>query len=509
MSQILPTPYQSPLSFGLNPDKSDDAVDAPSLAYMRMAEAWPLILDLMGGTRAMRVAGKRWLPMEQRETELNYAARLGRSVLYGAFKDTVLKLSSKPFSQPITMEEAGDSEVIAALYENADMQGRTLTAFARDIYEDGVTYGLGHILVDYPAIGRTLTLAEEREMGVRPYFCRIHPTDLIGWKSEKGSSGETMLTEIRFKERGVRQTGQFGEEVTERVRVISTDAFAVYEKAADADEYTLIDEGTHTMGHIPLVTFYCNRTEFMEAQPPLEDLAWLNLAHWQSLSDQRNILRFARVGILFASGLLDEEVEQGISIGPTQLISSSNPEAKMQYVEHSGASVEAGERDLAQLEARMETLGLAPFMERTGRQTATGRVLDEARTQSAVQTWIRSLEDALEHAMAHAGHWIGEELPEDFAINVFSDFSVSASRDGDAKLLLDMRKSGMISHTTFLHEIKRRGVLADSVDPEAEEDMIGEEALGTIREMTELVDGELGDLMEEMADEEEGEDDGE
>jgi len=35
----------------------------------------------------------------------------------------------------------------------------------------------------------------------------------------------------------------------------------------------------------------------MQAKPPLLDLAWLNVEHWQSASDQSNILHVARVPI--------------------------------------------------------------------------------------------------------------------------------------------------------------------------------------------------------------------
>ena len=446
-----------------------------------MAGHWELILDLMGGTRAMRAAGKKWLPQEKAEEFAQYNARLGRSILYGAFRDTVKRLSAKPFSQPVTVELKGEmeSDFLKAINENADLQGRGLTQLARDVYEDGVTFGLGHILVDFPAIGRTLTLQEEREMGVRPYMTRISPVDLIGWKHESGSNGEKVLTEVRIRESLTRTVGSYGQERIEVVRVIRQSDWELHEQD-DEGEFRMVDSGINTLGIVPLVTFYANRVGYMEAMPPLEDLAWLNLAHWQSLSDQRNILRFARVGILFASGMLEEEIEQGLSIGPTQMIASSNPEARLQYVEHSGKAIEAGERDLSQLEARMETLGLAPFVERTGNQTATGRILDEGKTQSSVQAWIRDIENAIEQAIDIASAWQAIELPE-YDINIFNDFTITQSRDGDAKLLMEMRKEGEISHKTFLAEIKRRGILNDAVDAMDEAAALEEETLTAVR----------------------------
>ena len=47
-----------------------------------------------------------------------------------------------------------------------------------------------------------------------------------------------------------------------------------------------------------------------------------------------------------------------------------------------------------------------------------------------------------------------------------------------------MKQGGMIQHQTFLEEVKRRGLLADEVDPQVEIDGIGEESANELPEMT-------------------------
>ena len=448
-------------------------VDSPSPAYSAMKHKWELINDLLGGTDTMRQAGKKWLPAETRESAPSYEARLHRSYLYGALKDTVQKLSSKPFSKPVHVASIND--VLDEIAIDCDLKGSDITQFARTIFEDGLKYGMGHILIDYPQNGAKLNLYQERATGTRPYFCRISPMDLLAWRTEKQADGSDKLTQIRFREKATEYSEDgFGEEQVDYVRVISQTEWQLWRKSADDDEYSLIDEGTHTFGEVPLVSFYTMRKDFMIADPPLEDLAWLNLAHWQSLSDQRNILRFARVGLLFASGFSEEEVEMGISIGPSSLISSSNPDAKLNYVEHSGAAIGAGENDLRALEERMEVLGLQPLVQTTGNATATARAMDEARTHSNIQAWIRGVENMLEKAYQMAGQWVKTKMPSDFAIDIFNDFGVSLSAGEDVKALIAMKQGGIISHATFLDEVKRRGVLADEVDAQSEIEAIGE-----------------------------------
>jgi hypothetical protein len=451
-------------------------IDTKGLAQQRMAAAWELISDLRGGTRAMRRAGTKWLPQEPREDHLAYQARLNRTYLYGAMSDTIKKLSAKPFSKPVVVKQ-GDTlpDQLAAIQKNANLGGKDLTQFCRSIFEDGVAWGLGHILVDFPATeGAITTLAEERASGVRPYFVRISPRNIIGAESSVQLDGSLRVTRLRYFEDGV-DTEDNAEKPRRDIRVITPDAWELWQQKGDSKKYVLAKSGRHTFGRVPLVTFYTGQVGAMEAEPPLEDLAWLNLAHWQSMSDQRNILRFARVGILFGSGFTEEEYENGITIGPSNLVISTDPQADLKYVEHSGKAIGAGKEDLEALEARMEVLGLQPLMKATGGETATARAMGEARTHSSVQAWITSLANAMEEAYGMAAEWVKVALPDDFAVDIFNDFGVMLTADADHKTLLDMKARNLITHRTYLAEVKRRGLLADEVNVDAEIDAVGKE----------------------------------
>ena len=106
---------------------------------------------------------------------------------------------------------------------------------------------------------------------------------------------------------------------------------------------------------IPVAPVYLNQTGFMCGSPPLMDLADLNITHWQSSSDQRNILHVARVPILFASGVA-EDIE--LVVGANAFMRASDPQARLEYVEHSGAAITSGKDDLKVLEFQMQAMGL-------------------------------------------------------------------------------------------------------------------------------------------------------
>lgn len=477
----------------LNPNNE---VETPSTAYKFMEEeySWHLICCLLAGTRAMREAGPLYLPQESKEDDEAYRCRLYRSFLYNGFEDTVTKLGGKPFSKPVTIkgEDSLDAR-LDDLLDDVDRTKRDITTFAQELFTAGVAWGLTHVVVDYPKLPAGATLADEKQAGARPILIHVPPQNLIGWRSETLPNGEERLTMIRFKECKVEDDGMYGDREVHRIRVFTQTTWEVWEqqmvktKTGPREQYVKVEEGTHTLGEVPLLTFYAGkRTGFMMAVPPLLSLAWLNLEHWQSSSDQRNILRFARVGLLFAAGFSEEEVEKGIVIGPSKLIATSNPNGKLAYVEHTGKAIESGERDLQKLQDQMEVLGLQPLVEKAGDSTATGKAIDEGKTLTAMQTWVMKFEGFLKECVKLSAKWLKIELPEDFVINVYNDFSLANRGTTDLDTLNKARQQGDIDRETYLNEIKRRGVLAEDVKVQDVMDKIDQEgpALGTLSSPT-------------------------
>src|SRR5262249_43981635 len=148
------------------------------------------------------------------------------------------------------------------------------------------------------ADGAPATVADEQAAGNRPYLVHVKAENLIGWKSETVNGAER-LTQVRIKECVLEPDGEFGEKEVEQIRVLEPGRWRIFRKAmsgADAGKWVSFREGVSSVtDKITLATVYINRTAFMCGEPPLEDLADLNVAHWQSSSDQRNILHVARV----------------------------------------------------------------------------------------------------------------------------------------------------------------------------------------------------------------------
>ena len=484
-------------------------VGIPSVSYESMVELWELIHDLLGGTATMRIAAQKWLPKESAESVSAYSARLNKSVLYNGYKDTLNKLKNRPFTHPVTITDL--PKEIAYIEHDVDGNNKPLEIFIKEVLENLIKYGVAYIYVDHTIVeavveGESITKADEKNLGVRVYLINIAPPDLIGWQAEKTSKSKE-LTQIRVKDVVIEPDGDYGDKEVTYINVYTPNSWEKHQQDSEnTDKYTKIGSGTHSFGEIPLVTIYANRIGYMIADPPLIDLAWLNVTHWQSYSDQRNILHFSRFGLLFGKGMPKKVVEAGsIELGPTKaiLIGDDSENADLKYVEHTGKSIESGQKDITDIECKMRILGDQPLIKDIP-DTATAEAIGENRTISQLQSWIRALERGLMQALKLACKWRDVTPSDTMEVSIYSDFEATILNSQDKELLLKMREAGEITGVTLLREQKRRGVFSLDMDPETEAKQAAEEDANSLKNLLpdeSQEDNEFEEAPEEMEEE--------
>jgi hypothetical protein len=152
----------------------------------------------------------------------------------------------------------------------------------------------------------------------------VDPTNVYGWRLDRETNYGN-LTQVRIGEKAVVADGEFGEKVYDQVRVIEPGRYRVFrqeeQKAemqgpfpypasfnqSDATaEYELVESGDFSLGEIPLVTVYANKTDTLTSKPPLLDIAHLNLAHYQRQADLIHSLHIASQPMLVLEGWDDQ-----------------------------------------------------------------------------------------------------------------------------------------------------------------------------------------------------------
>jgi hypothetical protein len=441
-----------------------DAVRTQSAAVDEMAKQWPLVRALMGGTSAMRMAGKTFLPQWPNEETKAYEARLAVSTLYPAYSQTVRVLAGKPFSKPLQLAE-DVPERIQEFAENIDLEGRNLHAFAGDLMVDILSAGISGVLVDFPPAQGVRTRAEELAAGLRPYWKRYPIGTVLGWKSQR-VSGVVTLMQVRLLETEREDDGEFGEKTIEQVRVLEPGRWRTYRKVETnqgTEGWQLHAEGATTLQSIPFVFCYGQRTGFGTSAPPLIELAHQNVEHWQSKSDQQNILHVARVPMLAIIGA-DTEVE--ITVGASSAVKLPQG-ADMKFVEHTGAAIESGRNDLKDIEQRMLQTGAELLVRKEGAAVTATQIASEGEgNKCALQRMTEDLEDALDQALQFTAEWIGEA--EGGHVTIHKDFGAETLGEASASLLIELQAAGIISKKRVILESQRRSILSSDVDAEDE-----------------------------------------
>jgi len=450
----------------------------PIQAYSTYMAERRLPGTLMGGTNAMRLAGEVYLPREEAETVKGYQNRIQRSFLLNVYKRTVKKLAGEVFSKPVIFSE----EINATLKEylnDIDLEGNNINVLGFKHFADSVAYGVSHILVDYPEVNlqeengimfvlndgkrEIFSQKQEKAMNLRPYCSIISASNIIGWRFEK-INGVNTLSSVRIKDSISIPDGAFGEKIVDRIRVLKIGSYETYVANDEFGGMDLLSSGITGLNYIPLFSFFTGENiNGLVCDISMMGLAELNLEHWQSSSDQRNILHYARM-ITFLGVALDAvQDDKQVVLGCNQIVHTSDPSGDLKVVETSGRAIEAGSNDLRQLETSMGLFGLGIEEKRPDRETATSNLLSHISASSTLKNWALNYDDLYNNVINCMMDYMALDKPKENVIKVNTDLIPSVGST-TVQMILESYKEDAIDQETFLIEMKRRGLIRDSAD---------------------------------------------
>jgi hypothetical protein len=407
-------------------EKDPKSPETTSIAYDGMVNKWDMVNTLLGGTESMRNRGQQYLPQHEEETNSGYSERLGKATLFNMLELTLNSLVGKPFSEPLKLND-DVPEPIVEFAEDIDLQGNEISIFCRNWFKTGIAKAFAHVLIDFPTITseerENRSKADDLRENRRPYWVLVNPENVIFAYAET-INGAEVLQHVRIRE------------------VVTV-------------------EGETGLPIIPLVTFYADRKDLMFGKPPLEDLAFLNVRHWQSTADLINILTVASFPMLAVAGATDT-TGSTMAIGPRQLLGTKDPNGRFYYVEHTGRAIEALREDLKDVEQMMASYGAEFLRRKPGVQTATERALDSAESMSDLKDATIRFEDAINNALKITAMWLSLDSGGTAEIN--TDFDNGSISEQVVRGLLDARANGDLSREDFLEELKRIGLLSDEFD---------------------------------------------
>jgi hypothetical protein len=416
---------------------------------------WSVMAAVTNGTNYLRDMSETYLPQEPREDDDAYQTRVDRSVLSPYTSRLIETAAGAILRKPIHIE--GDPYWLE-LAQNIDGLGSNINEYARRALVSSLTFGHSAILVDYPAASAARNLAEERAMGRRPYFVHVDAPQIWGWRKE---SGTNRLLQVRIHDYDVRPLNEFGEEQVEEMRVIYPGRYDLYTLGQELVEFTAT--GGYSLTEIPLVPIYSNRRGLLVSQPPLLDIANINITHYQRQADLIHALHIAAMPTLVLEGW--DDTTGSATMGVNYAI-AMQPGNKAYYVQADATSFDAQMAELESLASQMSTLGVTKlFGQKFVAESAEAKRIDQAQSNSVLSIISQELESALNQAFAFAAQYVGMEPPE---ITIDRDFDYYRLIGQDVSVLAQLNQMGKISDAMLLEILRRGEVLPDNINIEDE-----------------------------------------
>jgi len=472
----------------IDPKNSPDYTCAD---YDAMRPEWQLVGDLLAGERRIKQRKYAYLPKEPREHDDDYARRLALSVFYEDFGATIEGLSGMVFRRPPQLG-ADVPKLIQADLENVDQAGTHWQVFAQEVFDAALSYGHTFVVVDMPPpLPAGSTLADERASGRRPYWIHYLASSALNWRTV-AINGQTVLARITFREVTTEAAGDYGEKEVTRFRVwrlpvaqgpdgkwqvVGFAQWALFEKRKDqpgGDRIVPVDAGESSLDRIPVRVCYGQKLGYLESRPPLIGLARLNVAHYQSTSDQRNILHVVRVPVLNIAGGTEQEISWAAR---SILFTPQGSEVK--WLEHEGKAIEAGRLEGQDLEMRMARLGLGMLApdRASGQVTATQSIIESSGKTSRLSRAALSLRDCLEGCLEIQAQYRGLDFKAGGSVNISDNFLGLTLDPLKIQQFLTMRQQGDITRETLWQVLINHGELPEEFSAESEAAALDTESL--------------------------------
>lgn len=406
------------------------SVHLPTAEMVELTKKTKIIDDLLGGTATMRKAAQTYLFQMEMEEPDSYHKRLERSTLYPALSETLSQMTGRVFFNPIDVADV--TETVQALFDDVDLVGNNLDVFASRWFYSALAYGCSFALIDFTRVEAVKSRAEEKALNARPYWVHIKPHQVLGMKTAR-VNGKQAITQFRYVVNEQVEDGEFGVKTVKHVYV-------------------------YEIGKV---------RKFSEAEGEFRFESELQL------TAQNRPLDFVPVVPLLAIYSNDEVKQLAIGGSAVHLPTGSS----MQFVEHSGQAIASGVESLKDLEEQMKTAG-AKLLTKTALAMTDSQARDEAGKEiSQLRLLANRFEDAIDLALEYTGHWLG--IAKEQVGNVQISGNIENDLDPAASMasVIQLRNAGVISNQSTFDEAKRRGLLADGLEWDTEQERLQSEGM--------------------------------
>jgi hypothetical protein len=469
-----------------------------------MLDSWQTMRDVIGGSRTVKAAGTKYLPMLSKMTALDYDHYKMRADFFDATHRAAMAMLGFLFRKPPQVNTPTGDKQMKLFGDDATLTGKSLYDFCKDCSQE---------LIDVGRLGVWVDWSEEEN---RPYAIIYTAQDIINWRYDRIEGrmvlGHLVLHEtvvepsdddpyqdviihqwrefnlvngfveitVWRKRKGEQKEQQpagnvIGNYVQASVNYLFGTGTQQSIGAGSERDYEKYQTITPVRGALPLdrilFTFFSTDGPYPEiTKPPLMGMADLNLSWYRTSADLENARHYVGVPTPYACGFTQDGKPSEITLGSSRVWVTSETSAHCGFLQVAGNFSEL-QTGLDNKKQAMSELGVMMFDTAVATRspeayaTVALRVSAQSSGLSAISRSLsQCLTDVITHAIWYAG--VGntpEEIAQNYNVKMNLDFMAETLQASDISTLVQAFLQGGISYETLFYNLQAGEIIEDGI----------------------------------------------
>jgi hypothetical protein len=445
---------------------ADLDIDYRHPAYAEFMPEWEMIGDCVDGERKIKKKTTKYLPhpssdhLNDDPTGERYDAYMMRAAFINATGRTQSGMLGIAFNKPPKIELSGGIEDIES---DADGEGQQLEQMIRDALAQNLQRGRAGILTDFTGSG----LQTEATKG-RPVLKLFTAKEIINWRV---TNGKTSLVVIHYVE-PIDDPAGFSLTLKKcwiELRLINGIAYSRKWEEGDTEIaggglIMLKDANGSELKELPWSWIGANNNDHTPDSPPLADIAYVNIKHYQAEADIAEAAHTVGQPMVALTGLNDDwackYLADGFKVGSRKgVLLPVGGDLKFAQPDERNILITLAERR----ENQMAMLGAKLVERNTSARTAT-QAGDEAQTDNSILSLCAgNVEQAVNRALRFAIQFAGSG---EGAVELNKKYEIANLDSQAITALLSAVQSGKMRLSDFVRFQQRIGLIGQDERPE-------------------------------------------
>ena len=422
--------------------------------YDHYLPKWQLCIDCIDGSDAVKEAGKIYLPKGKSQTPSEYDAYKKRALFFNATARTHTALVGAVMRKnPIV----NVPDVLKDRLESITDTGMPFSVFAHSVVSEQLATGRCAVLVD----------RSPDEADNNTYLSLYRAEDILNWRTWK-VGGKEVLNQVILRE-WIDVPTEFGSELGEQVRVLSVTPESGYTQRVylfeEGTGWRLIQEFSPTilgnpLESIPIQFLSPVKNTWEVEKPPLLDLAYVNISHYQTSADRESALYKTSIPTMVVSGQTEGKQEYNVGSDTAIVLPEG---ATASYLETAGKGIGDMNTALQSKERQMAVLGARMLdLEKLGVEAADTVRLRQAGEAAILASISHSTSRGLTKCLELVRDWEG--VSGEVSVEMNTDFSATKLPPQELAGYIAAYNGGVLDKQSFLNLLKKGELVPHDAD---------------------------------------------